>query len=84
MIGDIIGGVSKSRGTVLGMTPTERKGEQMVEAEVPMSEMTDYPITLRAMTQGRGRFTFEFDRYEEAPAEIAQKIIEERKAEMEE
>ena len=84
MIGDIIGGVSKSRGTVLGMTPTERKGEQMVEAEVPVSEMTDYPITLRAMTQGRGRFTFEFDRYEEAPAEVAQKIIEERKAEMEE
>ena len=84
MIGDIIGGVSKSRGTVLGMTPTERKGEQMVEAEVPVSEMTDYPITLRAMTQGRGRFTFEFDRYEEAPSEVAQKIIEERKAEMEE
>ena len=84
MIGDIIGGVSKSRGTVLGMTPTERKGEQLVEAEVPMSEMSDYPITLRAMTQGRGRFSFEFDRYEEAPAEIAQKIIEERKAEMEE
>ena len=84
MIGDIIGGVSKSRGTVLGMTPTERKGEQMVEAEVPVSEMTDYPITLRAMTQGRGRFTFEFDRYEEAPAEVAQKIIEERKAEIEE
>ncbi len=84
MIGDIIGGVSKSRGTVLGMTPTERKGEQMVEAEVPMSEMTDYPITLRAMTQGRGRFTFEFDRYEEAPSEVAQKIIEERKNEIEE
>ena len=84
MIGDIIGGVSKSRGTVLGMTPTERKGEQMVEAEVPVSEMTDYPITLRAMTQGRGRFTFEFDRYEEAPAEVAQKIIEERKNEIDE
>ncbi|MGM9626204.1 MAG: elongation factor G [Eubacteriales bacterium] len=82
MIGDVIGGVSKSRGTVLGMTPTGRKGEQMVEAEVPMAEMTDYPITLRAMTQGRGRFTFEFDRYEEAPAEIANKIIEERKAEL--
>ncbi|MBQ7299121.1 MAG: elongation factor G [Clostridia bacterium] len=84
MIGDIIGGVSKSRGTVLGMTPTERKGEQMVEAEVPVSEMTDYPITLRAMTQGRGRFTFEFDRYEEAPAEVAPKIIEERKNEIDE
>ncbi len=80
MIGDIIGGVSKNRGTVLGMTPTSRKGEQLVEAEVPMAEMADYPITLRAMTQGRGRFTCYFDRYEEAPAEIAQKIIEERKA----
>ena len=82
MIGDVIGGVSKSRGTVLGMTPTGRKGEQMVEAEVPMAEMSEYPITLRAMTQGRGRFTCYFDRYEEAPAEIAAKIIEARKAEL--
>ena len=82
MIGDVIGGVSKSRGTVLGMTPTGRKGEQMVEAEVPMAEMSEYPITLRAMTQGRGRFTCYFERYEEAPAEIAAKIIEARKAEL--
>ncbi|MBO4797716.1 MAG: elongation factor G, partial [Candidatus Methanomethylophilaceae archaeon] len=83
MIGDIIGGVSKVRGTVLGMTATSRKGEQLVEAEVPMAEMTDYPITLRAITQGMGRFTLEFDRYEEAPAEVAAKIIAEAKAEAE-
>ena len=84
MIGDVIGGISKSRGTVLGMSPTERKGEQLVEAEVPMAEMADYPITLRAMTQGRGRFTCVFERYEEAPAETAQKIIAERKSQLEE
>ena len=83
MIGDIIGGVSKARGTVLGMTATSRKGEQLVEAEVPMAEMSDYPITLRAMTQGRGRFTLKFDRYEEAPGEVATKIIAEAKAEEE-
>ena len=59
-------------------------GKQSVLAEVPFAEMTDYVVALRAMTQGRGRFTFEFDRYEEAPAEIAQKIIEERKNEIEE
>ena len=83
MIGDIIGGVSKARGTVLGMTATSRKGEQLVDAEVPMAEMSDYPITLRAMTQGRGRFTLKFDRYEEAPGEVATKIIAEAKAEEE-
>ncbi len=82
MIGDVIGGVSKSRGTVLGMSPSGRKGEQVVEAEVPMAEMSEYPITLRAMTQGRGRFTFEFDRYEEAPSEVAAKIIADHKAEL--
>lgn len=79
-LGDIMGGVSKARGRVLGMTPTEKKGEQMVEAEVPMAEMADYTVTLRALTQGRGRFTLYFDHYEEVPAEIAQKIIEESRA----
>lgn len=79
MIGDVIGGISKSRGTVLGMMPSGKKGEQTVEADVPMAEMLDYPITLRAMTQGRGKFTFYFNRYEELPAEIAEKIIEKNK-----
>ena len=50
-----------------------------VRAEVPKAEMTDYPIFLRAMTQGRGVFTFRFERYEEVPGSIAQKIIEEAK-----
>ena len=50
-----------------------------VQAEVPKAERTDYPIFLRAMTQGRGVFTFRFERYEEVPGSIAQKIIEEAK-----
>ena len=61
------------------MSPTQKKGEQMIEAEVPMGEMTDFAIQLRAITQGRGRYTFYFENYEEVPAANAQKIIEEAK-----
>ncbi|MEG1461270.1 MAG: hypothetical protein RSC51_07840, partial [Oscillospiraceae bacterium] len=53
---------------------------QIVEAEVPMAEMSSYAIDLRSMTQGRGSFTLEFVRYEETPLPIQQKIIEEAKA----
>ena len=45
--------------------------------------MTTYAIQLRAMTQGRGEFTFEFSRYAEVPGNIAQKIIADRKTEIE-
>ena len=78
LVGDVIGDVNKRRGRVLGMNAIpNKKGYQMVEAEVPISEMTDYTISLRAMSQGRGSFTFYFTRYEEAPAPVAQKIIAE-------
>ncbi len=70
-MGDIIGGINKRRGRVLGMNPGE------VIAEVPMGEMTKYATDLRSATGGRGSFTFTFERYEEAPPNIAQKIIEE-------
>jgi len=84
MVGDVIGDVNKRRGRVLGMNPIEnKKGYQIVEAEVPRSEMTDYTISLRASSQGKGKFTFYFVRYEEAPGPIAQKIIEEAKKEAE-
>lgn len=79
MLGDIMGAINKRRGRVLGMSPTQKKGEQMIEAEVPMGEMTDFAIQLRAITQGRGRYTFYFENYEEVPAANAQKIIEEAK-----
>jgi elongation factor G len=84
MMGDVIGDLNKRRGKVLGMEASEtKKGYQVVEAEVPQAEMGNYTIQLRAMSQGRGSFVYRFDRYAEAPANIAQKIIETAKAEKE-
>ena len=82
-MGDIMGEVNKRRGRVLGMNPGE-DGQQIVEAEVPMAEMHDFSTYIRQVTQGRGRFTFDFVRYEDAPANIAQKVIEKAKQEAEE
>ena len=65
-MGDIMGDLNKRRGRVMGMNP-DGKGNQIVEAEVPMAEMMTYAIDLRSMTQSRGSFTFHFVRYEEAP-----------------
>ena len=78
-MGDVIGDLNKRRGRVMGMTPTE-DGEQVIEAEVPMAEMTSYAIELRAMTQSRGTFTFHFVRYEDCPPAAQAKAIEEAKA----
>ena len=78
-LGDIMSDISsKRRGTVLGMNAHD--GMQIVEAEVPMAEMSSYTIDLRSMTQGRGSFVLKFARYEEAPGMVQQKIIEEAKA----
>ncbi len=80
LVGDTIGDLNKRRGRVLGMNPYEKKsGYTVIEADVPRAEMSDYTIALRAMTQGRGRFDFTVDRYEEAPAAITQKIVAEAK-----
>ncbi len=78
-MGDVIGDLNKRRGRVMGMNPTE-SGEQVIEAEVPMAEMTNYAIDLRAMTQSRGTFTFHFVRYEDCPPAAQAKAIEEAKA----
>ena len=81
-LGDIMSDISsKRRGTVLGMTAED--GMQTVEAEVPMAEMSSYTIDLRSMTQGRGSFSCKFVRYEEAPGNVQQKVIEEAKKEQE-
>ncbi len=82
-MGDIMGEVNKRRGRVLGME-SGGNGRQVVEAEVPMAEMHDFSTFLRQSTQGRGSFLFAFERYEEAPYNVAQKVIEEAKAESEE
>ncbi len=78
-MGDIMGEVNKRRGRVLGMNPAG-EGMQTVEADVPMAEMHDFSTFVRQTTQGRGSFTFAFTRYEEAPPQVAQKVIEEAKA----
>ncbi len=82
MVGDVMGDInSKRRGSVLGMAPAEKKrGYTTIEAEVPKATMVEYTIDLRAMTQGKGTYTFYFVRYEEVPGTEAQKIIAEAKA----
>ena len=80
LVGDCIGDLNKRRGRVLGMNPYEKKsGYTEIEADVPRAEMSDYTIALRAMSQGRGRFDYEVDRYEEVPSNVAQKVIAEAK-----
>lgn len=82
-MGDIIGDMNKRRGRILGMNPMDN-GEQQVEAEVPQAEMFKYATDLRSMTHGRGHFKLWFERYEEAPAMVANKVIEEAKKHMSE
>ncbi|WP_195199473.1 elongation factor G [Faecalispora jeddahensis] len=77
--GDVMGEVNKRRGRIMGMNPGA-SGMQVVEAEVPMAEMHDFTTFIRQVTQGRGSFTFTFTRYEEAPAQVAQKVVEAAKA----
>ena len=74
--GDIMGDMNKRRGRILGMD--KQKNKQKISAEAPMAEMIKYSTDLRSMTQGRGSFSMVFERYEEAPADIQNKIIEMR------
>ncbi len=77
-VGDVMGDLSKRRGRPMGMNP-DKNGNTVIEAEVPMAEMGEYAIDLRAMTQARGSFTLEFVRYEEVPKGNQAKIIENAK-----
>ena len=80
--GDVVGDLNKRRGRVLGMNP-DHKGNTIVEADVPMSEMYGYSTQLRSMTGGSGDFSYEFARYEQAPADVQEKEIAARAAEQE-
>ena len=85
MVGDILGDLPKRRGSVMGMdADPAHPGYQVVTGEVPKSEMQDYTIVLRAMTQGKGRFSYEVTRYEQVPDAIAEKVIAEAKKNAEE
>ena len=78
-MGDVMGDMNKRRGKILGMEPL-LDGGQKILAEAPQAELFDYSIGLRAMTQGRGSFTMKFEKYEEVPMQLAQKIIDAHKA----
>ena len=75
--GDVMGDLNKRRGRVLGMNP-DHKGNQIIEADVPMMEMYGYSTQLRSMTGGSGTFAYEFARYEQAPSDIQAKEVEAR------
>ncbi|MGI6168125.1 MAG: elongation factor G [Christensenellales bacterium] len=79
-MGDVIGDLNRRRGRILGMNPV--MSGQQVSAEVPLAEMFKYATDLRSMTQARGVFDMEFLRYEEVPANIAAKVVEQGKKDM--
>jgi len=78
MLGDVIGDINKRRGRIIGMNPAENKMQEII-SEVPVGEMSDFSTAMRSITQGTATFTLEFARYEEVPANIAQKIIDANK-----
>ncbi|MGN0468773.1 MAG: elongation factor G [Acutalibacteraceae bacterium] len=79
-LGDIMGDVTKRRGRVLGMGAADEPKMQELIAEVPMAEMGDFSTMLRSVTAGRGYYTLNFARYEDAPGNVSAKVIEEAKA----
>jgi len=81
-MGDVMGDMNKRRGKILGMEP-QASGGQKLMAEAPQAELFDYAITLRSMTQARGSFVMNFDRYEEVPAHLADKVIAKHKSDEE-
>jgi elongation factor G len=76
-MGDIMGDLNGRRGKVLGMDSAGKN--QIIKANVPMAEFQSYAPDLRSMTGGRGIYTMEFSHYDEVPAQIAEKIVEEAK-----
>ncbi len=74
-MGDIMGDMNKRRGRILGMEQA-KGGKQKVLAEAPQAELFTYASDLRSMTQARGSFVMEFDRYEELPKDLADRVIE--------
>lgn len=76
LVGDVMGDLNKRRSSVMGMNPYEGKtGYTTIEATAPKSELADYPIALRAMSQGRGWFEYEVTGYDTVPGNVAAKVI---------
>ena len=72
--GDIISDLNGKRARVVGMVPSDTM--TMVEAQAPLAEIQRYSADLRSMTQGRGQYSMAFSHYEEAPPQVAQRVIE--------
>ena len=79
-MGDVMGDMNKRRGKILGMEPIEGGGQKLV-ATAPQAELFDYALALRSMTQGRGHFEMSFERYDELPKILADKVIANYQAE---
>src|SRR3954452_12970039 len=78
-VGDVIGDLNSRRGRPLGMEPVG--GMTEIKAEVPMAEMLSYAPDLRSLTAGQGEYTMDFERYEEVPGHLAQKVVEQARSE---
>ncbi|HEX3316686.1 MAG TPA: elongation factor G [Solirubrobacteraceae bacterium] len=78
-VGDVIGDLNSRRGRPLGMEPVG--GMTEIKAEVPMAEMLSYAPDLRSLTAGQGEYTMDFERYEEVPGHLAQKVVDEARSE---
>ena len=81
--GDIMGDLNRRRGRVLGME-SDHHGKQVIEADIPMSELFGYNTDLRSMTGGLGDYSYEFSRYEQAPGDVQKREVEARAAAKEE
>ena len=75
--GDVMGDLNKRRGRVLGMNPVSG-GKQEIVADIPMTGLFGYCTVLRSMTGGRGVYSYEFSRYEQAPSDVHEAEISKR------
>ena len=80
--GEVMSDLNGKRGRILGMTPMD--GVTQIEAEVPQSELQRYAQDLRSVSQGRGEYSMSFDRYEQVPANLEPRVIDEAKRAREE
>ncbi len=77
-MGDVVGDLNRRRGIILGMD--ESVSGKVIDAEVPLAEMFGYATDLRSATQGRATFTMEFEKYFEAPRNVAEEIMAKNRA----
>jgi len=80
LVGSVMGDLNKRRGSIMGQDALPgKKGYSVIHAIAPKSELQDYPIVLRAMTQGRGWYAFHVTDYAQVPSNVAQKIVDDYK-----